>query len=724
MIKKPDVIKYKYEIAFVGILVLSAILNLWNIWAQGISNEYYAAAVKSMIDNPGLIFFNSFDPAGFVTVDKPPVGLWVQIASAALFGFSGWSLVLPQALAGVASVGLIYYIVYARFGKPAGLIAALALAVTPIFVAVSRNGTMDMQLIFVLLLATIFALKAAREQSLPYLLLSVVFIGIGFNIKMIQAFIIVPAVIIVYILGTRKIPVKMRAIHIALALVVLLSVSLSWAVVVDTVPANERPYIGGSGDNTVLGLIINYNGIHRLENGMTMQGNGPGFSPPTGGMPVGPGQASFVPGNGIPGGRNNESYPRDPPGYYDALASPGQQPVPPNDMGSAQVASHSDGGMGGGMMQDTGSPGIFRLLSEGLAGQISWLIPFALIGLLVWWRWPLNGLISGSPDLGLGSEKGLTLTFLALWLLPGLTYFSFTTGFWHPYYIATIAPPLAALAGIGAVMMYRVYCSDTWKGWLLVTAVLVTGLVQVMILSYYSTWSGILVPALLFGTIVVTLVLVLVRLRTLNTKGNIPKITAVIAIAFLFVAPFIWACTPMVYNNGGILPAAGPQLSRNGMPSSVGNNTPGSGSLYPSLATYLTSHNTGETWYVAVQGSNEATSLIIDSEIPVMSMGGFSGTDQVLTIDKLRTLIDDGRIRYFLLPSSSQDNGMAQGNSEIYSYVRNQSTVIPVSEWGGSAEDLQNSNRTNVNTGNSPGPRGNSPGQWGQYSLYDVGNHN
>ena len=138
---------YRYEIIFAGILILSAFLNTWNIWAQGISNDYYAAAVKSMIQNPGLIFFNSFDPAGFVTIDKPPVGLWVQVASAALFGFSGWSLVLPQALAGVGSVALIYCIVYPRFGKPAGLISAFVLAVTPVFVAVSRNGTMDMQLI-------------------------------------------------------------------------------------------------------------------------------------------------------------------------------------------------------------------------------------------------------------------------------------------------------------------------------------------------------------------------------------------------------------------------------------------------------------------------------------------------------------------------------------------------------------------------------------------------
>jgi len=113
--------KYRYELIFAGIVVLSGFLNFWNIWGQGITNDYYAAAVRSMMSNPALFFFNSFDPAGFVTVDKPPVGLWIQVISVLLFGFSGWALVLPQALAGIGSVILLYCIVSPRFGQPAGL---------------------------------------------------------------------------------------------------------------------------------------------------------------------------------------------------------------------------------------------------------------------------------------------------------------------------------------------------------------------------------------------------------------------------------------------------------------------------------------------------------------------------------------------------------------------------------------------------------------------------
>jgi 4-amino-4-deoxy-L-arabinose transferase-like glycosyltransferase len=411
------------------------------------------------------------------------------------------------------------------------------------------------------------------------------------------------------------------------------------------------------------------------------------------------------------------------------MSPPDGQPEPPAGMGQGPVVQPGAGGMndGGPGMQDTGNPGIFRLLSEGLAGQISWLISFALIGLLVWWRWPLNNLIPGSPGSGLSGEKGLALAFMVLWLFPGLAYFSFTTGFWHPYYIATIAPPIAAMAGIGAVTMYREYRTGAGKGWLLVAAVLITGLTQAFILSGYTEWAGVLVPVLFVGTIAVTVFLTLVKFRGLANTGIVPKIIAVIAIALLFVAPFIWACTPLLYNNGGILPAAGPQLSRGGMPSagsiapaagntpaqgnaafpanipvqgnaSLPGTMPGSGLGSSSFATYLLSHATGETWFVAVPGSHEATSLIIDYGIPVMSLGGFSGTDRILTVEKLKGLMNEGKIRYFLLPSSSHDNGMARVDSELYSYVRNQSAVIPAPEWNGES-------------GNS------------QYTLYDLGRH-
>src|SRR3712207_1403735 len=142
-----------HGIALAAILLLSAFLNLYGLTSEGHPNTYYSAAVKNMLTSPYNFFFVSFD-AGFVSVDKPPLGLWIQAASAWLFGFSGLSVLLPQAIAGVLCVALLYHLVRRTFGSVAGLLAALVLALTPIVVVTSRNNTHDMLLVLTLLLAT------------------------------------------------------------------------------------------------------------------------------------------------------------------------------------------------------------------------------------------------------------------------------------------------------------------------------------------------------------------------------------------------------------------------------------------------------------------------------------------------------------------------------------------------------------------------------------------
>jgi 4-amino-4-deoxy-L-arabinose transferase-like glycosyltransferase len=671
--------KYRAEILLAGILFLSFILNVWNIWNQGITNEYYAAAVKSMLENPGLLFFNSFDPAGFVTIDKPPVGLWIQVAFAELLGFSGWVLVLPQALAGVGSVALAYLIVSRPFGKPAGLISALALAVTPIFVAISRNETMDGLLIFILLLALFIALKAARDQSLPWLLISVGLIGVGFNIKMIQAFIIVPAVFFIYLMGTRSLSLKARALHLILAVLVLIIISFSWAAAMDVVPPDQRPYIGGSGDNTVFGLIINYNGIHRLESGVSGQGAGPGSAPPMKGMipsqPGGPSRIQIPENQTF--GLNLDPSALSRRGPLDQGASPFMVNSPSAGSGSLPFPGRNSGGM-----MDNGTPGIFRLFSEGLAGQISWLIPFALLGLIALWRRPATLSVKGFGDVGLFSERGMAVAAFCVWLLPGLLYFSFTTGFWHSYYLATIAPPIASLTGIGAVSMYKGYRGGGRAGWILVAAVLITGLVQIWILLYQAEWSGVLIPVLAFGIILAALALALLKMRPGVGNNTVPIVVAVIAIGLLFIAPFIWACTPMVYGNGNFLPVAGPRMMNGSGGVPQGNNLPGQVSSNPQLADYLISHTTTETWLVAVPSSHEAASLILETGKPVMALGGFSGSDSILSIGNLTSLIHAGKVRYFFIPSTSSGVGGMNGNTDLFTWVNRHCAAVPSSYYG------------------------------------------
>ena len=259
------------------ILLLSGILNFTNLSIEGYSNLYYAAGVKSMTMSWKNFFFVAFDPTSFISIDKPPLGFWIQAISAKIFGFSGWSILLPQALAGVISVAIIYIIVKRSFGTAAGLLSALFLAVTPVFVAVSRNNTCDNLLVLTLLLACWAISIAAEKGKVKYLLISLAIVGIGFNIKMLQAYMVIPAIYLTYLLS-NAVSLKKRIIHLIAGTLVLLVVSFSWAIVVDLIPAANRPYVGSSTTyNSELELIIGHNGLERLGIGSSTTGGGGGW---------------------------------------------------------------------------------------------------------------------------------------------------------------------------------------------------------------------------------------------------------------------------------------------------------------------------------------------------------------------------------------------------------------------------------------------------------------
>ena len=175
------------------ILTLACFVYLGGLWNEA-TNQYYSAGVYSMGQSIHAFLYNSLDSVGFISIDKPPLGLWIQVLFTKVMGFSGLIVLLPQAIAGVLSVYLIYRIVNKRFGQTAAIVSALVLTLTPIFAAISRNNTMDGILILMLILASNQAIKAAEEEdSLKHLLFAGVFIGLGFNVKMLQAYMIVPA---------------------------------------------------------------------------------------------------------------------------------------------------------------------------------------------------------------------------------------------------------------------------------------------------------------------------------------------------------------------------------------------------------------------------------------------------------------------------------------------------------------------------------------------------
>ncbi|SHI10591.1 4-amino-4-deoxy-L-arabinose transferase [Sporobacter termitidis DSM 10068] len=244
------------------ILLLTAYLTLYKVWTEGLGNAYYTAAVKSMLTSWHNFFFVSFDKGGYISVDKPPLGLWLQCLFALIFGVHGWSVILPEALCAIGSVAVLYCIVKRSWGETCALLASFFMALTPIFIAVSRTNNLDAPLVLVCLLALWALLKAAERGSPGLLVLSMALIGLGFNIKMLQAYMFLPAIYLVYFF-TAEIKYSRRVAHLLIATAALLAVSLSWCVAVDLTPAAGRPFVGSSSTNSTLELAIGYNGILR-----------------------------------------------------------------------------------------------------------------------------------------------------------------------------------------------------------------------------------------------------------------------------------------------------------------------------------------------------------------------------------------------------------------------------------------------------------------------------
>ena len=235
--------------ALLAVLLLAAFLRFYELGASGFGNLYYAAAVKSMLVSTHNLIFSAYEPGGSVSLDKPPLGFWTQTASAALLGVNGFALALPQALSGLLCVGLVYALVRRHFSAPAALLAALCLALTPAAISAERNNTIDAQLLLVLLLAAWAFLRAAEGGRSGWLYLGALLLGVGFNIKMLQAYLPLPAFFLVYLFGVST-PILKRLLHLAAAGLLTLAVSFLWVALVDLTPPASRPYVGGSTNNS------------------------------------------------------------------------------------------------------------------------------------------------------------------------------------------------------------------------------------------------------------------------------------------------------------------------------------------------------------------------------------------------------------------------------------------------------------------------------------------
>ncbi len=670
------------RLALGGILLISIFMNFFQLGKNGYGS-FYPPAVRSMMDNWHNFFFASYDPGGFVTIDKPPVGFWLQVLSSKIFGFTPFSVLLPQAIAGVLSVLLLYHLVRRHFGTVAGLLAALGLALSPISIVTNRNVTIDSTLALVLLLGAWAVLRAAETGRLRWLLLAAALVGLGFNIKMLEAYLVVPAFGLLYLLAAPK-RIWVRVAHLALATVVLLIISFSWAVAVDLTPASQRPYVGSTQDNSEISLALGYNGIDRL---LGRFGGGGGFRPT--GAPTRSGNT----------GTNGTT----PPSGNGGATNPGNGGTTPAN-GSGGTTSQGNGAGqqpaqrgGGGGLFDIGNPGPLRLFTEPLAGQIVWILPLALLGLLAlaWQRKPCF-----QTDL---QQKSMILW--GAWLLTTAIFFS-VAGFVHQYYMTEMAPAIAALFGIGLVTMWQDYRRGGWKSWLLPLALAVTIGEQIYVLTSYPAWGQVLIPILAVLGILAVLVLVIVKImprlstNTSRTRLLLPALG--IGIAAMMIAPLVWAAIPVFQSTQADQLTAGPlQAEGFGGNAGAGNQT---NNTNTKLVSYLEANQGNTKFLVAVPSSMSADSIILATNKPVMAMGGFSGSDPILTTSQLAKLIANGTVRFFLLnaprtgqqiPSQILDQipaqfrnaarsgfaGFGGQQSALTTYVTKHCTAVPTSEW-------------------------------------------
>ena len=248
----------------IALLVLAAVLNLWALGQNGWANEYYSAAVRSMSSSWHNFLFGSFDPSGVMTVDKPPMALWVQAASVRVFGFHPLSILVPQALMGMASVALVYDLTRRRFGRVAGAVAGLVLAVTPMTVAISRHNNPDALLVLCSVAALWFVVRALEDGRTRWLVLSGVCVGLGFETKMAVALMMVPGIVAAWLwVAPRGRITALRQLLAGGAAMIV--VGGAWPLLVTLTPASSRPWISGTSDNSIWSLIFGYNGLGRLD---------------------------------------------------------------------------------------------------------------------------------------------------------------------------------------------------------------------------------------------------------------------------------------------------------------------------------------------------------------------------------------------------------------------------------------------------------------------------
>ena len=637
--------------ALLTLLAATAVLYVWGLSASGWANSFYAAAVQAGNEDWKAFFFGSSDAANFITVDKPPASLWVMALSARIFGVNAWSLLVPQALEGVAAVGLLYATVRRCSSATAGLIAGAALALTPVATLMFRFNNPDALLTLTLVAATHCVLRAVERASTRWLALAGAAIGLGFLTKMLQAFLILPVLALVYLVAAPT-PVRRRITQLLVAGAALVVSAGWWVAAVELWPAASRPYIGGSQNNSVLELVLGYNGLGRLT------GNETGSV--TGGGPA--------------------------------------------------------GGNGGGMWGETGWS---RLFDAEIGGQISWLVPAALLfAVALFWatrRAPRTDLTRAATLLWTG------------WLLVTGLIFSYMQGIFHAYYTVALAPAVGALVGIGAAELWRER-TRFWARAVLAVALAGTAGWAYVLLGRATDWLPWLRIAVLAGG--------LVGAAALLVSGRVSQRAALVlagaALVVGLAAPAVYSVQTAGTAHEGAIVTAGPataggfggpggrgmgrarQFAGGQPPAGTAPGLPGGnaqGGAAPSLPGGTNQDGTNQdgtagpsrpgggnrgaggllggstpsaelvellqrdasryTWVAAAVGSNSASGYQLATGDPVMAIGGFNGSDPAPTLAQFQQFVRDGKIHYFIAGGGmgGNRNGGSDSSGQISQWI-------------------------------------------------------
>ena len=582
--------------ALAVLLLATAVLYLWDLGASGYGNSFYAQAVQAGTKSWKAMLFGSLDAGNAITVDKPAFFLWPMEISSRLFGFGSWSMLVPQALEGVATVALAHAAVKRLTGSAVwGLLAGTVLALTPVAVLMFRFNNPDAMLALLLTGAAYGVVRALETASGRWLALAGALVGLGFITKMGQALLVVPAMAATYLLAAPT-GLVTRIKHLLLSGVAMVA-GAGWWIALVTLWPGSKPWIGGSTDGTELDLAFGYNGLGRLFG--SGQGNGGGG------------------GVGTGGGGN--------------------------------------GGFGG-------ATGLGRLFRSDFATEVSWLLPGALLALVL-------GLVlsHGAPRTD-RRRAGLVL-FGGSLLVTGLV-FSEMKGVIHPYYAIALAPLMAGVLAITGALVWEKRSSWVAR---IGTAVILetTALWDVHLLG---AWQPAVKALLVLASIVaVTALLWGSRVKEVVTAGLVAAAIAGVG------GSAAYAVSTASHPHSGSIPSSGPVSAQLG-----GEGTTTNTALVALLQATTT------TWAAATNGAMSSAPLQLASGKQVMAIGGFNGGDNAPTLAQFQAWVAQGKIGYYVSGGGMGGGpGGGRGNSSIATWVAAHYTATTVG--GTTVYDLRTS---------------------------------